>query len=219
LISRIFHRIYSDFLLPDRLPLYRELLQRFLDGGVQLLSVVEYWDRVSEGRCKPEGRFLILRHDIDTDVDTARAMWDVETSLGVTSSSYFRLSTIAPKLMREMHAQGSEPSYHYEEIATFAKLRRLKTVSEVERNLPEIKARFRDNLLELRDKTGLPMRTVAAHGDFVNRALGYPNWKLLEDIDMRAELKIELEVYDRALESLIDARHSDTLCRCHACKG
>ncbi len=71
----------------------------------------------------------MLRHDVDTDPGTAAAMWDIERELGVESSYFFRLSTLAPALMADIAAGGSEASYHYEEVATVAKRRRLRTPS------------------------------------------------------------------------------------------
>ena len=90
------------------------------------------------------------------------------------SSYFFRLSTLAPALMAEIAAGGGEASYHYEELSWVAKRRRLRSRSDALRALPEARDRFAENLQTLRMKTGLPMRVVASHGDFVNRRLGYP---------------------------------------------
>mgnify|MGYP006145381963 CR=1 FL=1 len=63
---------------------------------------------------------LVHRHDIDTDLPTARRMFALEQKHGVRASYYFRLSTLDFGLMRDIERYGSEASYHYEEIATYA---------------------------------------------------------------------------------------------------
>jgi hypothetical protein len=77
----------------------------------------------------PEAAFALLRHEIaiDSDLKTARAMFDLERKLDIRSSYYFRLSTGDIPFMRELEAEGSEAGYHYEEIATFAKCNGIRT--------------------------------------------------------------------------------------------
>jgi hypothetical protein len=200
-------RFYSDFLLPDRLPEYRRLLEEALALGYLPHSIGSYQEAAYSG-IAPGARLLIVRHDIDTDVGTAREKWRIERELGVRASYFFRLSTVDVPFMRDLAAGGSEVGYHFEEIATLAKERRLRMRSEVEAHLPEIRARFRGNLQALRRQTGLPIRTVAAHGDMANRVLGMKNQELL-DVDMRAELDIDAEVYDRELRAGVTSHFSD----------
>jgi hypothetical protein len=111
--------------------------------------------------------------------------------------------------MTAIHQSGSEARYHYEEIASVAKQKHLKTVEQVLREMPSICELFAANLLSLREKTGLPMSTVAAHGDFVNRKLHIGNRVILQDQALREKLGIELEVYDDAMMKVVTSRHSD----------
>ena len=156
------------------------------------------------------GRYLILRHDIDTDPRTAAAMWDIERHLGIESSYFFRLSTTDLGLMRAISDGGGQASYHYEEVATIAKERRLRRVADVLDHLPEARDRFRENLDHLRAATGLAMRVVASHGDFVNRALGVANRAMFDDPAFRQSVGVDLEVYDEAFIRQITSRYSDT---------
>lgn len=209
-LSSLRDRIYADFLMPSRLEAYRGLLQLALGAGYRIVSIETFWRRLVEEAVDPAKQYLVLRHDIDTDPGTARVMWDIERQLGIESSYFFRLSTIDVGLMRAIAEGGGHASYHYEELATIAKERHLRRPAEVLDHLPEARARFRDNLERLRATTGLPMRVVASHGDFVNRAVGVANRAILDDTEVRRSVGIELEVYDEALVRHLTTRYSDT---------
>ena len=204
-------RFYADFLMPSRLGAYRGLLESALAAGYEIVSVEHIWRIIAADRLDPGRRVLVLRHDIDTDPATAAAMWAIDRDLGVESSYFFRLSTLDPALMADIAAYGSHASYHYEELANVAKRRRLRNGSDVIAHLPEARDRFRRNVSRLRHITGLPMRVVAAHGDFVNRALRSPNWLILDDPVFRHEVDVELEAYDEALLRHLPRRYTDTL--------
>jgi len=151
----------------------------------------------------------ILRHDIDTDLCTARSMWLVEKALGIRSSYFFRLSTIDEPFMQEIESEGGSVGYHFEELSMMAKRRGLNSREKVFNKLPEICELFESNLIELRNRTQLPLRYVAAHGDFVNRRLGIPNWVILQDSALRERLSIELEAYDSKFMQCMISRHTD----------
>jgi hypothetical protein len=204
-------RIYADFLMPSRLGAYRGLLESALAADYQIVSVEHMWSIIAADRLDPTRRVFVLRHDIDTDPATAAAMWAIDRDLGVESSYFFRLSTLDPALMADIAAGGSQASYHYEELATVAKLRRLRSGSDAIAHLPEARDRFRRNLTRLREITGLPMRVVASHGDFVNRALKSPNWLILDDPAFRHQVDVELETYDEALLRHLPSRYTDAL--------
>ena len=207
---QVWNRCYGDFLMPSRLPAYRALLEAALEAGYAIVSVEGAWAAIEAGRLDPAGRTLVLRHDIDTGPLTAGAMWRIERDLGVGSSYYFRLSTLDLGLMAEIAAGGSEASYHYEELATVAKRHRPRTTAAALALVPEAQDRFRHNLERLRGQTGLPFRTVASHGDFVNRKLGLMNWTILADPAFRAAVGIDLETYDEAFMGHVTSRHADT---------
>jgi len=208
-MRRVRNRVYSDFVMPSRLAIYGQLLERALEAGYRISSVGGFWRQIAGGGLVPSQRYLVLRHDVDTDPGTAAAMWDIDRGLAVESSYFFRLSTLAPALMADIAAGGSEASYHYEELASLAKARRLRNRSDALRALPEAREQFSGNLQKLRVATGLPMRVVASHGDFVNRHLGVPNWVILADPEFRRLVDVELETYDEALLRHLPHRHID----------
>ncbi len=137
-------------------------------------------------------------------------MFEIEQAIGISSSSYyFRLATADIDLMRAIVAQGGEVGYHFEELAAVAKRHRLRTPAQARMHLPEARELFRNHIRDLRARTGLPMRIVAAHGDFANRLLGVTNCEILADPVFRRDVGIDLEVYDRAFMQHVTSRHSD----------
>ncbi len=206
----MWHRVYADFLMPSRLDAYRCLLEAAQRADYRVMAIQEFWGLLGEGAISPAQRFLVLRHDVDTDPPTAGAMWQVERALGVNGSYFFRLSTLDVALMSAIAEAGGEVSYHYEELAAVAKDRRSRTREDALRHLPEAQDRFRRNLGRLRSVTGLPMRVVASHGDFVNRRLGIANWVMLADRQFRRDVGVELEAYDDELMSQLPLRSTDT---------
>ncbi|AFM26944.1 hypothetical protein [Desulfomonile tiedjei] len=200
-------RLYEDFFMPSRLSEYAEMLRVALHNGYSVLSIEHYLKIIRADRIGSE-RFLVLRHDVDSDVETAKIMLDIECSFGVPASYYFRLCTIDTDFMHRIARSGGEVGYHYEEIATFSKKRGFKTRAEVEKCLPEIRDAFRRNLLSLRSRTGLPMKIVASHGDWMNRRLRIFNHELFND-ELRREMSIEAEAYDPYLSYGITSRISD----------
>ena len=209
-IEVVRNRLYADFLMPSRLSRYRDALRRWQDRGYAIESVEGFWQTVKGGPLEPSSRHLVLRHDVDTDPRTARSMWAIDEAVGVHASYYFRLSTVDVGLMRAIAAAGSEASYHYEELATIAKRHRLRRRADAVARIGEAQDLFRSNLERLRARTGLPMRAVASHGDFANRALGVPNWVILGDPAFRESVGVELEAYDDDFARHLTSRFSDT---------
>ncbi len=203
------HRLYADYLMPDRFGAYRALLEAALKAGYRFETIEDHWARCRGQRPEPGEKVFILRHDIDSDPVAGEKLFDIEASLGIRSSYYFRLGTLDARLMDRIQAQGGEVSYHYEELATLIKAKGLRSRAEAVAHLPEATDHFEANLRRLRETFGLPMRVVASHGDFANRALDIPNWALLEDRAVRSHLGIDLEVYDPAFMEAVTFRSSD----------
>jgi hypothetical protein len=205
-ISSILNRLYSDYLMPCRLPEMRKIYEMAASEGYEFHSVVSFWDALKFG-VDPDKKYFISRHDIDTDVKTARMFFALEYELGVRSSFYFRLSSLDYDFMKKIEQSGSEASYHFEEIATLSKKNKWKNKSEIDFDLAG--KLFEENFSKIKKDTGLPMRSVCSHGDFVNRKLNVVNHELL-DYNVRESLKIELETYDQNFMKHVGARHSDT---------
>jgi hypothetical protein len=205
-MKKMFNRIYSDYLMPSRLGQYDALLQAAADGGYRQLSVRDFMHPAASSE-RP--KTMVHRHDIDSDLRTAAKMFALEAKRGVTASYYFRLCTLDFGLMREIEAYGSEASYHFEEVAAFAKRHHIKDARVLRSRFPLIRAQFRRNLLTIESRLGCKLVTVASHGDFANRRLKVINQEILNDASFRARCGIAYETYDEALMSQFDMYISD----------
>lgn len=127
----IFSRLYADFLMPSRLQEYGQMLETALEAGYRFDTIRNVWQQLRDDDSGVPDRTLILRHDVDTDPGTAARKLAIETALGIHCSYFFRLCTVDIGLMQRIEALGGEASYHYEEIATFAKAERIKQREEI----------------------------------------------------------------------------------------
>ncbi len=199
-------RIYQNFLMGSRLDEYRGLLVTVLQSGYEFHPMLSFKRKMESGKA---GRpTCILRHDIDSDVRTARQMYDIERRLGITSTFFFRLSTVDIPFMRTLESEGSEAGYHFEELSDHIKRFALSDRTEIIGRMHAVRREFESNLLRLRQRTGLPLNIIASHGDFINRKLHLINYDFL-DSELRARAGIELEAYDRSFACLLDARIAD----------
>ena len=105
----IIDRVYADYFQPSRMDEYKELLRALLLAGYKFHSIHSFWrlEHIPGGLAET-GKYFVLRHDIDSDVQTAKKMWAIEKEMGIASSYYFRLSTIDITLMRDIDANGSD---------------------------------------------------------------------------------------------------------------
>ncbi len=204
----LLNRLYADYLMPSRLGEYEALLKRARDAGYVQTSVRNFHRELASPHGAPR-RVLVHRHDIDSDLRTATKMFALEAKHGVRASYYFRLTTLDFGFMREIEAAGSEASYHYEEVADYAKRHRIRCPQEIRRRFPEIREQFIRNFNSITERLGLQMVTVASHGDFANRRLKVINHELLRDADVRGRCGIECESYDSELLRHFDMYISD----------
>lgn len=198
-------RIYSDYLMADRTADYEVLLRAAIGAGYTLMSLRDF---IALGQGGPQ-RIMVLRHDIDTDPATARRLFEIERSLGARASYYFRLTTLDTRLMVEIEEFGSEASYHFEEIADFVKLHGIRCPGMLRARMDEVEDQFFINFTDIERRTGIKLRTVASHGDFVNRKLGVINHELLQNAALRQRCGITHEAYDAALMHCFDIYISD----------
>lgn len=191
-------RIYSDYLMPDRWDSYRELLAT---AQAQGYTFVLHRDAL-ETLAGEGDRFLLLRHDIDTDNEVARKMFEIEQEMGVRGTWYFRRCTMDIPLMRAIADSGSEVGYHYEELSDFCKARCIRTQAQAIAELRPMREAFLENLKAFEEALGRKVLTVTGHGDFLNRRLDLPNTVLIDE-EVRARGGIRLEGYDQALMDLL----------------
>lgn len=208
-MNTLFNRLYSDYVMPSRLPAHENFIRAAQHAGYTQTSVRAFFDGICDDGPRPRQKIIVHRHDIDTDLRTARKLFYIEKQYGIRSSFYFRLSTLDFDLMDEIEEYGSEASYHYEELATFAKQNNIKNPADILERLPRIRDAFEKNFHWVEQQLGRKITTVASHGDFANRRLKLNNTEILNDHPLRKRCGIECETYDQALLSNFDIYISD----------
>lgn len=93
---------------------YKELLLSLQQQGYQFITFEQYCTQN-----KPTGQWVILRHDVDRKPQNSLATAQIEHSLGITASYYFRIvpDSNQPEYIRQIAALGHEIGYHYEDMA------------------------------------------------------------------------------------------------------
>jgi len=175
------------------------------EEGYTITSLLEWFQKYHQNG----HRVLILRHDVDIDKEGAMKMYEIEKSLGVRATYYFRWKTISESLIRKMRKDGFEASLHYETLATFCKRHHIREAERVTDKMMKICFyHLREEIARFRTQFG-DIQTVASHGDKRNRELGIPNHVILK-YGNRAELGIQFEAYDPEIRRLFDAYISDS---------
>ena len=204
------NRIYSDYLMPSRLDEYERIIGKLVDNGYEHLTVRDFCLKIKSNSLDKNKKYFINRHDIDTDVKTANAFFEIERKYNVKATYYFRLSTLDFDFMKKIENYGSEASYHFEEIATFAKDNHIKSKEDILDRLDELKEIFKNNFKKIESKLGgVKLQTICSHGDFVNRKLKIVNNEITKDKNLRKELGIICETYDKNLMNSFDIYVSD----------
>jgi hypothetical protein len=205
----IYNRIYNDFLMPSRLNEYEKIIQDALKCGYQHITIKDYYKKLINNQFDNK-KYFLHRHDIDTDIRTAKKFFEIEKKYNIKTTYYFRLSTIDIEFMKEINSYGSEVGYHFEEIAQYCKDNHIKSLNQVMKDMPIIKNKFINNFLNLEKKLGFKIESVASHGDFVNRKLNITNNEITKDIEVRKKLGLLLESYDKNLQDTFNIYISDT---------
>lgn len=109
--------IMRDF-TPD---IYRELLETLMENNYELIRYADYLKNKNH-----KAKFVILRHDVDAKPENSLKTAQIEHSLGVKATYYFRRPTpgkhrgnamTEPEYIRAIVALGHEIGYHYEDLS------------------------------------------------------------------------------------------------------
>lgn len=95
---------------------YEETLEKFLKNGFESLLISEFF------LGKKFQKSLIMRHDIDHDIELIQKMIEVESSVGIKSSNFFRIraknynifSSKSRKIIENVLSLDHEVGFHYE---------------------------------------------------------------------------------------------------------
>lgn len=128
------------------------------DAGVHSVTARS----VAEGA--PKGRYIVLKHDVETNVDSALRIAAIEHSHGHYGSYYVQAYLLEDegnvKKLQQMQAMGHEISYHYDVMDS--------NKGDIEAATVEF-----DRNLSLFEKNGFVLKTLCQHGNPVVERVGY----------------------------------------------
>ena len=99
------------------LDIYRELLESLQRKGYELIPYRNYVTMRARGN--EAKKFVILRHDVDAKPGNSLRTAQIEHSLGVKATYYFRVGPESnePEIIRAIAKLGHEIGYHYEDMS------------------------------------------------------------------------------------------------------
>lgn len=95
---------------------YKELLQELIENGYRFITFEEYCTKKDD---LSNDSIVVLRHDVDLKAENSLAIAELEHSLGVHASYYFRVvkQSNKPEIIEAIAKLGHEIGYHYEDLA------------------------------------------------------------------------------------------------------
>ncbi len=126
---------------------------------------------------EPKQKVIVLRHDVDERPRNALKMAEIEHSMNISATYYFRIVRISnhPDIIRKIAEMGHEVGYHYEDL------------SLANGNIEAALSSFRKNLEYFRQF--YPVATVCQHGSSFSKYDNKAIWKKqsLEDFMLTGE--------------------------------
>mgnify|MGYP003305982710 CR=1 FL=1 len=141
---------------------YRELVSALKDAGYEFVTYAEY----AEGY--RADKLVVMRHDVDRQVERARRLAEVESEMRVRASYYFREKFIDDDSdeIRYIESLGHEVGYHYEDL-----------VME-KGDVDKAYAMFVRNIEKMRQVADV--RTITMHGSPMSRFDSKDMWRVYD---------------------------------------
>lgn len=151
---------------------YRQLLTTLLQKNYQFVTF-ESW-------CKNPSTIesvVIMRHDVDLKAINSLKTAQIEASLGIRATYYFRVipQSNKPEIIEEIVKLGHEIGYHYEDISIF-KGNKIKSINHFKEQLEYFRKFY-------------PVKTICMHGSPVSKYDNRDLWKeyKYEDFNIAGE--------------------------------
>jgi hypothetical protein len=141
------------------LHIYRDLLKALKSAGYAFYTFEDWCDG------KAEGRFVILRHDVDLKAENSFMTAEIEAAMGIRASYYFRVvpQSNQPDVIRAIASLGHEIGYHYEDFSLFK--------GDADKSIEHFKAQL------LHFRQFYPVRTICMHGSPTSKWDNKDLWK------------------------------------------
>lgn len=138
---------------------YRQLLIALQQSGYSFYTFEDWCTG------KVQGRYVILRHDVDLKAKNSLAIARMEAKMGIRATYYFRIvpQSNQPEVIRSIVALGHEIGYHYEDLSLFHGDTR-KAIEHFKRQLNYFRSFY-------------PVRTICMHGSPTSKWDNRDLWK------------------------------------------
>lgn len=138
---------------------YKTLLETLQNAGYQFQTFERFLEQPIDGKS------IILRHDVDLKAQNSLATAQIEHSLGINASYYFRVipQSNQPEIIESIAALGHEIGYHYEDMA-ICNGNSVKAITHFEEQLSYFRQFY-------------PVKTICMHGAPRSRFDGKDLWK------------------------------------------
>ena len=142
------------------LSVYKELLSTLLDAGYSFITYEEYCN------ANANGPTVILRHDVDLKAGHSLATAQIEHSLGIKATYYFRVvpQSNQPDMITAIARLNHEIGYHYEDLS-LCNGDEKKAIAHFEKQLKHF-------------RTFYPVKTICMHGSPTSKWDNRDIWKL-----------------------------------------
>ena len=144
---------------------YSELLRALKNKEFQFIAFEQY---CSEKTTFSNVRFVILRHDVDLKVENSFKTAELEHSLGIRASYYFRVieKSNKPEVIKAIADLGHEIGYHYEDM-TICEGKADMAIGHFKKWLDYFRQFY-------------PVRTICMHGSPRSKYDGRDLWKFYD---------------------------------------
>ena len=139
---------------------YQELCETIVESEYTTLTFTQYF----APKNIPD-KFVILRHDVDRKPENALKMAELENSLGIISTYYFRMKedVFKREIIKEIANMEHEIGYHYE------------VLDKAEGDIEKAIRIFEDELKEFRKI--YDVKTICMHGNPLSKWVNKDLWK------------------------------------------
>ena len=139
--------------------IYRRLLSAIRQADYSFYTFEQFCNG------KANGKFVILRHDVDLKAENSLSIAHIENKLGIVASYYFRVvpQSDKPYIIKEIATLGHEIGYHYEDMSLFNGDDK-KAIAHFEEKLEYFRKYY-------------PVKTICMHGRPTSRYDNRDLWK------------------------------------------
>lgn len=197
-----FWSVFSTLFFNNRLEQYQAYIKYAKNKGYEIVSLEEFF-KLPKRR---NGKYLVLRHDVDYPGLNVRKMFEVEKSLGVKSSYYFRFSSLDVELAKEMIDNGYDVGLHFETISDYIKETGCSNKKEIDLELMAL--RLKQEIVKFEKLISHKTFSCCSHGAPENIKMGISNNAITEGREMK-ELGIAFEAYSKELYEDVDCHIMD----------